>query len=301
MERKNINVGENKISISKIKGKLTDERFASDEFVLTPLIRFSELNGDLHITDGMVVGLVVRGVAKITVNGNMFELHPNSLFMLRDDSDITAFKCSKACMGYMIGFSPQFLRTINVNTPNLLNANLLFSLSPCIQAEANEVMCLHDLASMVGRIAEDKTMAYGDKVLSSLSNAFFYTLSSIINRHASDVLYSPKSMSLGRADQLMQRFANELAASSHCERSVEYYAAKLGITPKYLSLVCKKKTGMNASKVIDDAVIRRAKELLSQPGLSIQDVSERLNFVSQSFFGKYFKQRTGVSPSRYKA
>ena len=47
-------------------------------------------------------------------------------------------------------------------------------------------------------------------------------------------------------------------------------------------------------------VIHRAKDLLRQSGLSIQEVADRLNFVSQSFFGKYFKQRVGISPSRYK-
>lgn len=61
-----------------------------------------------------------------------------------------------------------------------------------------------------------------------------------------------------------------------------------------------KKTGKNASKIIDDVVIHRAKDLLRQSGLSIQEVADRLNFVSQSFFGKYFKQRVGISPSRYK-
>jgi AraC-like DNA-binding protein len=34
--------------------------------------------------------------------------------------------------------------------------------------------------------------------------------------------------------------------------------------------------------------------------MSIQEISTKLNFSSQSFFGKYFKQRVGVSPSRYK-
>jgi AraC-like DNA-binding protein len=98
----------------------------------------------------------------------------------------------------------------------------------------------------------------------------------------------------------MRKFIAELSASCERERSVEYYAKQLGITPKYLSLICKKKVGKNASKVIDGAVVNKAKELLTQSGLSIQEVSERLNFVSQSFFGKYFKQRTGISPSRYK-
>ena len=82
---------------------------------------------------------------------------------------------------------------------------------------------------------------------------------------------------------------------------MEYYARRLDITPKYLSLITKSRTGMNASKIIDEAIVRKAKELLKLPDISILEVSERLNFVSQSFFGKYFKQRVGISPSRYRA
>ena len=57
---------------------------------------------------------------------------------------------------------------------------------------------------------------------------------------------------------------------------------------------------MNASKIIDEAIIRKAKELLKLPDISILEVSERLNFVSQSFFGKYFKRRLGISPKEYR-
>ena len=98
----------------------------------------------------------------------------------------------------------------------------------------------------------------------------------------------------------MHDFISILGRDCYRERSVEYYASQLGITPKYLSLISNKKTGKSASKLIEEAVIHVAKELLMQPGLSILEVSERLNFVSQSFFGKYFKQRVGISPSRYK-
>jgi AraC-like DNA-binding protein len=81
---------------------------------------------------------------------------------------------------------------------------------------------------------------------------------------------------------------------------VEFYASEMGITPKYLSLILKKKSGRNASKLIDEAVVYEAKRLLKYSGLSIQEISNKLNFASQSFFGKYFKRRVGVSPSRYK-
>jgi AraC-like DNA-binding protein len=87
-------------------------------------------------------------------------------------------------------------------------------------------------------------------------------------------------------------------ASTH--RDIGFYADRLCITPKYLSLILKKKSGRNASKLIDEAVVYEAKRLLKYSGLSIHDIALKLNFASQSFFGKYFKQRVGVSPSRYK-
>ena len=65
-------------------------------------------------------------------------------------------------------------------------------------------------------------------------------------------------------------------------------------------MILKKKSGRNASKLIDEAVVYEAKRLLKYSGLSIQEIATKLNFASQSFFGKYFKQRVGVSPSRYK-
>ena len=103
-----------------------------------------------------------------------------------------------------------------------------------------------------------------------------------------------------RSESVMQQFISILAEECERERSVEYYANRLDITPKYLTLICKNTMGRNASSIIDEAVVRKSKELLMQQGLSIKDIADRLNFVSQSFFGKYFKQRVGVSPSRYK-
>ena len=47
-------------------------------------------------------------------------------------------------------------------------------------------------------------------------------------------------------------------------------------------------------------VITEAKRLLLNPKNSIKEVSVQLNFTEQSFFGRYFKQHVGCSPSEYK-
>lgn len=50
----------------------------------------------------------------------------------------------------------------------------------------------------------------------------------------------------------------------------------------------------------DDYVVLEAKTLLKSTNLTILQISEELHFANQSFFGKYFKQHTGLSPMRYR-
>ena len=92
---------------------------------------------------------------------------------------------------------------------------------------------------------------------------------------------------------LLQRYNKQ-------ERNVSFYAKQLNITPKYLSSVVKEVSGKTAARWIDESVILEAKTLLKYSGMSIQEIAYHLNFSTQSFFGKYFKQHTGTSPSRYK-
>ena len=60
-------------------------------------------------------------------------------------------------------------------------------------------------------------------------------------------------------------------------------------------------SGRSAAAWIDEFVILEAKNLLKYSTMSIQEVAYALNFANQSFFGKYFKHHTSMSPSAYKA
>ena len=83
------------------------------------------------------------------------------------------------------------------------------------------------------------------------------------------------------------------------ERSLSFYADRLFISPKYLSLIIKEATGHSATEIIDSYVILEAKNLLRFSGTNIQQIAYELNFSNQSSFGKYFKHLTGMSPSEY--
>jgi AraC-like DNA-binding protein len=79
-----------------------------------------------------------------------------------------------------------------------------------------------------------------------------------------------------------------------------FYADKMHLSPKYLSAVVKKVSGQTPSNWIDGLVIMEAKNLLKYSEMNIQEIAYQMNFPNQSFFGKYFKQRTGMTPSTYR-
>ena len=83
-------------------------------------------------------------------------------------------------------------------------------------------------------------------------------------------------------------------------RNVGFYADQLCLTPKYLSKVVKNFSGKSAPDWIDAYVILEAKNLLKYSDLAIKEIVYRLNFPNQSVFYKFFKTRTGITPSQYR-
>lgn len=300
MERKNYGEDVHRISISQLKQIFAEESFKSDNMIMSPMIRFRSLDDTPRSIEGITIGVICNGKARISINGNSYELRTNSLVMLREDSVVEGFKCSKACSGYMMTYSRNILDTIDIPAADFLSVYMIFATNPAITLTDPEAAYLHRVGALLTDAMhreETEHTTYNNRIVTSLFSAFFYSLVAILNRKLPS---EPETDSKSRTDALMVEFVRILGVECERERSVEYYASKLGISPKYLSLICKKKTGKNASKIIDDVVIHRAKELLRQSGLSIQEVADQLNFVSQSFFGKYFKQRVGISPSRFK-
>ncbi|WNW02394.1 AraC family transcriptional regulator [Tenacibaculum sp. HL-MS23] len=98
----------------------------------------------------------------------------------------------------------------------------------------------------------------------------------------------------------MIRFLDLLNENFKSERSVQFYADVLCITSGYLSKVLKEVSGKTANQLIDEAVILEAKLLLNNPILSISEIAENLQFSDQSFFGKFFKKHTGLSPTAFR-
>lgn len=136
---------------------------------------------------------------------------------------------------------------------------------------------------------------YIRSIARSLMAAIFYQLMHFMSRREAESASQPYS----RRISYVQDFMKLVHEHFRRERSVGFYADKLFISPKYLSLIIKEVTGKSAATWIDDCVILEAKNLLKFSGKNVQQVAYELNFNNQSSFGKYFKHLTGMSPTQF--
>jgi AraC-like DNA-binding protein len=103
-----------------------------------------------------------------------------------------------------------------------------------------------------------------------------------------------------RYNDIYSAFLEAVGKHFKKEREVGFYADKLCLTAKHLSQVVKEVSGRTASDIIEDYVITEIKALLLSTNMTIQQISDYLNFPSQSVFGKYVKRVTGISPKEYR-
>ena len=97
----------------------------------------------------------------------------------------------------------------------------------------------------------------------------------------------------------MWKFLTLLKQYHKEERTVNFYADKMCISPKHLSSVIKQMSHKTAHELIADYVTMTAKRLLKTTTKTIQEISDELNFANQSFLGKYFYQRVGVTTTQF--
>lgn len=102
------------------------------------------------------------------------------------------------------------------------------------------------------------------------------------------------------ANEILRKFI--ILLGEHCkhERKLSFYADRLFVSPKYLSVLIQKASGRTARQWIIDFVIAESKRLLQNSQLTILEVCYEMNFPNQSFFTKFFRKHTGQTPTEYK-
>ena len=103
-----------------------------------------------------------------------------------------------------------------------------------------------------------------------------------------------------RQSELTNKFIELVERNYTKQRELKFYAEKLALTPKHISLVVKRSSGKSATEWIEKYVILDAITQLTSTNKSIKEIAYALSFPSQSFFGKYFCRIVGTSPAEYR-
>lgn len=103
-----------------------------------------------------------------------------------------------------------------------------------------------------------------------------------------------------RADAVFDHFIRHLNEHYRSHREVQFYAGLQCLSTRYFSSLVRRRSGRTPCEWISTMVLNEAKRLLSDPEKSIKQVAAELSFANQSFFGSFFRQQAGCSPSAWR-
>ncbi len=142
----------------------------------------------------------------------------------------------------------------------------------------------------------DKGNPHRRDVITSLFNAFFYTF----YYKVSAVYRQENAPREFNAQYIFERFVQELHTHIMEEHSVAYYADLLCISPKYLTQITKRIIRHTPKEIINRQLAKASLVALRKSNMTVQEISNKLGFPDQSYFGRFFKRMFGVSPMYYR-
>ena len=128
--------------------------------------------------------------------------------------------------------------------------------------------------------------------------AFFIGFHEYLQRNPQ---YRPDEVKSYRVRELFNRFMMLLERDYKISRDVNYYAAQMNISSKYLTNIVSQVTGHTPKTIIDQYVILQLKMHLKRTTQSIKEMAWEFHFADVSFFCRYFKKHTGLTPQQIRS
>ena len=134
-----------------------------------------------------------------------------------------------------------------------------------------------------------------EMILNLLHNFYLNLYSKVILNNK----MNPHRLQRKRKHELQDDFFS-LIKEHTAIREVSFFAEKLCITPKYLSIVTKETTGSSAKDLIDKFAITELKLRLKATSNPLKEIAENLNYPCEAYLCNFFKKHTGMTPSQYR-
>jgi len=201
--------------------------------------------------------------------------------------------------GWMIIFHPDLIR--NKHLGQKIDDYHFFSyeVHEALHLSAAEQNILNRCAQLIeeeleGRIDNHSQDVIVDhlQLLLSYSQRYYQRQFNTRSAHNSDLL--------SRFEQLLKTYYQEGRFAEEGQPPLRYFASELQLSANYLSDLIKKETGYGVKEKIQQFIVDKAKVLLLQTELNINELAYRLGYNYPHYFSRMFKAKTGLSPNQYR-
>ena len=239
------------------------------------------------------------GNATIETNSEEFMLTPGTLY-INFPGQIMRASNIDSCSVQVAVIDLNLIRDMSLDVKPMAQKLLALKYSQCMQLDdAAFLETVGIVDAIADEVRNNEEDALSNDILRCLLSALFFKVGRAVDKNV-DESKDLDQEAFSKNAGYFKEFMLLLGANYKKERSVGFYAAQMHLSPKYFTTLIKRTSGQTAADWINHYVILEAKNLLKYSTMNVQEIAYSLNFPNQSFFGKYFKHHTGMTPSQYK-
>lgn len=248
--------------------------------------------------DAMLIGITLNGYIRMTVNLREWTMTENSGIICLPENLLGVQSISPDYKGAIIGVSLSYLRNMNIDLKKIIPYYMSVCNHPLMQLSNDEMGIISRLYNLIISILTEEVVGKNrnEEVVANLLAALIFRMCDHFDR----INQGNRVLKTKSKEYHFVRFMDLLQRDFRHHRDIGHYANNLAVTPKYLSKLIKDISGLSAAQWIDEFTVAEASVLLKFSDKNIQQIADYLDFPSQSFFSKYFREHTGVSPSEWR-
>ena len=254
---------------------------------------FFNLDGQYQECDSLLCAICMRGTATIKIRLQEYQMKrcdflvigPHIPFYIVEQSDDFHIDIIRAGLSIFDFATEDFLK---------IHLERLTRGCPICTLTARKLIMFHTIHSYLKLLVKVENNRYRNLVVYEYIKIFFYEVCYILdNQH--------KRIKIPKRDrEITKEFFRSVESNFRNNRKVEFYADRIGVSPKHLAHVIHNVTGKYPSDWIEGYLLLESKKLLRKTKDSIQVISFDLNFATPSHFGKFFKDKAGQTPREFR-
>lgn len=281
-------------SIPHVSHTKTNELFIVERF--DTYVQNNPHLDQIHNHSYFHFALFTKGKGRHLIDFENFEIRPGMIYFMRPEQ-MHKWYFEQKFEGFIINFSATFFDQAGI--PSQLIDHFSFF-------EGNlqhQVFYLNKLKTKEMEAAFEHILEefQSNETLSNLMMA-----SQLLNLFVQIERLFPKekeaalNAKLNNNSIIFRNFRNLIEQHFQTVKLPKEYASMLYITPHHLNAVCNDVAGISSGELIRQRVVLEAKRLLVNFDLSINQIADKLNFKDDSYFVKFFKKSTGLTPEQFR-